>query len=224
MGNRYEGQLGDGSFDSGLNQPFQIVSSNVISIGAARNHGLFVKNDGSLWAMGENLNGQLGDGNYERVSVPELIVSNVTTVAGGMYYSLFLKSDGSLWAMGDNNYGCCPSFVSANLPVIIVSHDVTAIAAGEYHALFLKNDGSLWGIGDNVCGQLGTDAYRNAGKVGVSCRGYRNTAYALDLSYSLFPANWVAQATNKSDPNGVVIFTNTPSVTTNNFCRIRSDF
>jgi hypothetical protein len=47
----------------------------VTSIAAGEFHSLFIKSDGSLWAMGMD------------------------------NHSLFLKSDGSLWAMGDNYYG-----------------------------------------------------------------------------------------------------------------------
>src|SRR5664279_1840596 len=74
-------------------------------------HSLFLKGDGSLWAMGENAFGQLGDGTYNVVSPygtnrPEQIVaSNVTAIAAGGHQSLFLKNDGSLWAMGWNSYG-----------------------------------------------------------------------------------------------------------------------
>jgi alpha-tubulin suppressor-like RCC1 family protein len=97
VGNRFEGQLGDGNFAFGLSQPVQIVPSNVVSIAGGLKHSLFLKADGGLWAMGENLDGQLGNGTYDRVNVPELIVTNdVTAMAGGMYYSVFLKSDGSL--------------------------------------------------------------------------------------------------------------------------------
>src|ERR1700743_2671992 len=64
-------------------------------------HSLFLKADGSLWAMGNNQFGQLGDGTYNPTNRPELIVaSNVVTIAAGGFYSLFVKSDGSLWGMG----------------------------------------------------------------------------------------------------------------------------
>ena len=46
------------------NQPEQIVASGVTAIAAGAYHSLFLKSDGSLWAMGCNIDGQLGDGTY----------------------------------------------------------------------------------------------------------------------------------------------------------------
>ena len=76
---------------------------------ASRNyayHSLFLKSDGSLWAMGQNNDGQLGDGTLIKTNRPEQIVpSGVTAIAEGSGHSLFVKSDGSLWGMGYNIYG-----------------------------------------------------------------------------------------------------------------------
>jgi alpha-tubulin suppressor-like RCC1 family protein len=56
--------------------------------------------------MGDNFNGDLGNGTDNKTNGPEQIVaSNVTAIAAGCLHSLFLKSDGSLWSMGQNNYG-----------------------------------------------------------------------------------------------------------------------
>ncbi len=86
--------------------PEQIVASNVTAIVAGRYHSLFLKTNGSLWAMGYNASGQLGDGTDNKNNQPEQIVaSNVTAIAAGYTYSLFLKNGGNLWAMGDNGYG-----------------------------------------------------------------------------------------------------------------------
>ena len=70
-------------------------------------HSLFLKSDGSLWVMGDNHNGQLGDGstdsgNYKTNRPEQIVATNVTAIAGGFYHSLFLKSGGRMWAMGDN--------------------------------------------------------------------------------------------------------------------------
>ena len=141
----------------------------VTQIAAGDYHSLFLKSDGSLWAMGYNDDGELGDGTYNNTNWPEQIVaSNVTTIAAGEWDSFFLKNDGSLWGVGWNNNGQLGDGTtdsgnySTNLPEQIMASNVTAIASGEYHNLFLKGDGSLWGVGWNNYGQLGdgTSNYR----------------------------------------------------------------
>jgi alpha-tubulin suppressor-like RCC1 family protein len=165
MGWNAYGQLGDGTTDNGnyeTNQPEQIVASNVTAIAAGLNHSLFLKSNGSLWAMGDNSYGQLGDGttdngNYETNRPEQIVASGVTAIATGYRHSLFLMSNGSLWAMGDNAYGQLgnATYNNTNQPVQILASNVTAIAAGDQHSLFLKNDGSLWAMGNNQAGQLG---------------------------------------------------------------------
>jgi alpha-tubulin suppressor-like RCC1 family protein len=162
MGGDNWGQLGDGSTNSSVPSgpivPEQIVVSNVTAIAAGGEHSLFLKNDGSLWVMGGNDSGQLGDGTYNNTNLPEMIVaSNVTAIAAGGIHSLFIKSDGSLWAMGYNGNGQLGdgTYNNTNRPEMIVASNVTAIAAGSEYSLFLKSDGSLWSMGSNSRGQIG---------------------------------------------------------------------
>ena len=178
MGDNAEGELGDGTYSTndpyyGTNRPEQIVSSNVTAIAAGGYHSLFIKTNGSLWAMGYNGFGELGDGttdggNYKTNRPEQIVSSNVTAIAagGGSYnegnttfytdHSLFLKRDGSLWAMGDNSFGQLGdgTYNNAIQAEQIVASNVTAIAAGELHSLFLKSDGSLWAMGYNADGEL----------------------------------------------------------------------
>ncbi|MGO8836841.1 MAG: RCC1 domain-containing protein [Limisphaerales bacterium] len=140
-----------------LAAPAAITVTNIAQ-GCEAFHSLFLKSDGSLWAMGENYSGELGDGTFNSTNRPEEIVSSgVTAMAAGEYYSLFLKSNGSLWAMGTNGDGELGdgTFNSTNRPEEIVASNVTAIAAGRAHSLFLKSDRSLWAMGNNNQGQLG---------------------------------------------------------------------
>jgi alpha-tubulin suppressor-like RCC1 family protein len=157
MGGNSYGQLGDGT-GMATNRPEQITNG-VVAIAAGLSHSLFLKSDGSLWAMGDESVGQLGDGGYGQVHQPELIVTNgVVAVAAGGQFSLFIKSDGSLWAMGDRTYGQLGDGSASNFtnrPEQIVAGNVTAIAAGYIHSLFLKSDGSLWAMGYNIYGELG---------------------------------------------------------------------
>ena len=248
MGWNEFGQLGDSNNSRPeVNIPEKIVATNVTAIAAGWNHSLFLKSDGSLWAMGNNAFGQLGDGNLNSVGTnsPEQIVPNgVTAIAAGRGHSLFLKSDGSLWAMGDNDAGQLGdgTINGTNRPEKIVATNVTAIAAGEWHSLFLKSDGSLWGMGYNYDGELGDRTLNSTNlteqilapynrvavqllsgpKMRLSFVGLDGTNYALDRTFNLISANWVPQITNRADSVGVLVLTNAPDATTNNFWRIRS--
>jgi alpha-tubulin suppressor-like RCC1 family protein len=62
-GGNNSNQLGDGSTTPHSTMPVQVRRlSKVVAISAGRNHSLAVSDDGTLWAWGSNLFGQLGDG------------------------------------------------------------------------------------------------------------------------------------------------------------------
>src|SRR5258708_1614232 len=109
MGDNRVGELGDGTTTE-RHAPEQIVASGVTAIAAGGSggsyHSLFIKSGGSLWAMGYNSVGELGDGTTTESHVPaQTVCSGVTAIACGAAHSLFIKSDGSLWAMGYNDAG-----------------------------------------------------------------------------------------------------------------------
>jgi alpha-tubulin suppressor-like RCC1 family protein len=112
MGLNSYGQLGDGTSNN-TNKPEQIVSSGVAAIAAGNSHSLFLKSDGSLWAMGRNNSGQLGDGTLNNTNKPERIVTNgVVAIAAGYAHSLFLKTDGSPWSTGSVSNSWFPAPVT----------------------------------------------------------------------------------------------------------------
>ena len=141
-------------------QPSTVFAApTVTAVAAGYHHTLLLESDGSLWAMGANGSGQLGDGTTSNRYTPTLIVhSNVVAIAAGEYHSLFLTSDGNLWAMGGNGSGQLGDGTTTdqhNPEQITFTSGVTAISAGAQHSLFLKGN-ALWGMGWNAYGQLGT--------------------------------------------------------------------
>ena len=149
-----EGQLGNGT-TFGTNLPV-IVASNVVLVAAGAGHSLFVKTDGTLWAMGYNGYGQLGNGTTINALWPVSVASNVVAVAAGNDHSLFTTTDGTLWVMGYNLSGQLGNgtTIKALWPVSVASN-VVAVAAGFYDSLFTTTDGTLWAMGNNYYGQLG---------------------------------------------------------------------
>ena len=123
------------------------------------NHTLYVDENRSLWGMGDNDNGQLGDGNLtDRNQTYKISTGGgVVDFAHGMDHTLYVQDDGSLWVIGDNAYGQLGdgNTTDRNSSYRIVDANVTAVAAGMHHSVFLKRDGSLWTMGRNDYGQLG---------------------------------------------------------------------
>ncbi|MCA1684128.1 MAG: hypothetical protein LC708_03260, partial [Actinobacteria bacterium] len=90
------------------------------AVAAGGYHSLALKNDGTVWAWGENFCGELGNGktytNNGSVSSKDLSPpaavkvlgldnTQVVAVAAGRGHSLALDSTGAVWAWGDNRWG-----------------------------------------------------------------------------------------------------------------------
>jgi len=153
------GQLGDGTTNS-IHMPEQIVSSGVIAIAAGRNHSLFLKSDHSLWGMGYNYDGELGDGAgsisgliYQPAGANRLQRCRCDLRQGTAIACLSDRRQ-SLDHGWQHSRGAWRwhSNPSTNRPEQIVSSGVVAVAAGKIHDLFIKSDGSLWTMGANNAG------------------------------------------------------------------------
>jgi hypothetical protein len=81
-------------------------------VSAGTSHTLFLKNDGTVWASGDNSAGELGTGNLYTASQPTQVMINATTpltgivaVAAGTQQSFAVDNQGNVWAWGLNPYG-----------------------------------------------------------------------------------------------------------------------
>lgn len=163
------GQLGNGTSYRNSNTPVQVVNlSNIIAIAGGIDHSLALKNDGTVWAWGENNYGQLGNGTTTFYSTTPVQVSNLTNIiaiAAEYDHCLALKSDGTVWAWGNNNYGQLGdgSTTNHNIPVQVGNlSNVKAIAVGKYYSAALTSDGKVWTWGYNCYGQLGNNTSINS--------------------------------------------------------------
>ena len=130
-------------------------------ISAEVEHTLALKQDGTVWAWGNNSFGQLGNGTRQRSTTPvkTLLLTNITMVAAGRFHSVALKSDGTVWTWGYNQDGelgyTTPGQFSETPQQVTSLSNITAIAAGSNHSIALKNDGTVWAWGVNSVGSLG---------------------------------------------------------------------
>ncbi len=128
-------------------------------IASGLGHTVVLKQDGSLWAWGDNTYGQLGDGTYDSHDQPVRIGTDndwVSVSTGRDFWngdhSVGLKRDGRLWAWGANAYGQLGdgTTVGRNVPARVGNENnwVDVSAGGGYTAA-LKSDGSLWAWGNS---------------------------------------------------------------------------
>lgn len=122
----------------GGSQSYQGLSYNPTNIKqiSSFTHNLILQNDGTVYAFGDNSDGQC--------NVPNNL-NNVIKVAAGQYFSLALKNDGTVvgWGRNSNN--------QIDIPNI---SNIIEIAAGNNHGLALASDGTLYGWGSNFFNQI----------------------------------------------------------------------
>jgi alpha-tubulin suppressor-like RCC1 family protein len=163
------GGLGIGTTQDYVNNvPAQVLGlSGVTAVAGGGHHSLALKSDGSVWAWGWNVRGQLGNGTGNDSDVPVQVpgLSGVTAIAAGSEHSLAVRSDGSVWAWGLNEDGQLGNgtTIDSSIPVQVSGlSGVTAIAAGWEDSLAVRSDGTAWAWGDNTYGELGNGTSINS--------------------------------------------------------------
>lgn len=161
------------TFDFNLNTSSS-MQTNVTQIGIDENwakidggnrHVLLIKSNGTLWAMGWNGEGQLGDNSLLNRNTPIQVGldNNWVAISAGQNFSLAIKNDGTLWAWGNNQNGQLGIGTTVNQIVPVqVGNDTNwskINASKNNFALAIKNDGTLWAWGRNDYGYLGLGNY-----------------------------------------------------------------
>ncbi len=171
--------------------------------------------DGTLWAWGENIDGQLGLGNTSTQWVPVQVgtATDWVQVSNGGYHSVAVRSNGTLWAAGDNFYGQIGDGTTTDRTSFVqigTATDWQMAVAGLYHSLAIKTDGTLWAWGRNGDGQLGqgttgTTANSSPLQVGtlntwsaVAAGAYHSLARRQDGTFWAFGDNGSGQIGNGS--------------------------
>jgi alpha-tubulin suppressor-like RCC1 family protein len=171
-GHNYFGNLGfDPNITQSISTPIQIPGTeniNFIHADVGWKHGLAADIDGNFYGWGENLSGQLGNGEINTYEEFQLIeTGGITTdyVSAAGRTSGFITTGGSMRMFGSNDTGQLgygeDAITNPNTPVVvnlgedlenatIIKYNSSAIAQGV-----LTDDGQLWVWGDNEFGRLG---------------------------------------------------------------------
>jgi alpha-tubulin suppressor-like RCC1 family protein len=138
------GQLGDGTTtDRSVQGGITGLGTGVVQVSAGIRHGLAVTANGTVWAWGDNSEGELGDGTTAGRTTPVQVkkLTGIVQVAAGGNFSLALRSDGTVWQWGNDQL----------TPVRVAGlTGITKIAAGGGLALALRSGGTVWTWYGNV--------------------------------------------------------------------------
>ncbi len=199
------GQLGHNTSSASVyySSPVQVGSlTNWKSISAGGSHSSFaIKTDGTLWAWGVNVWGNLGIGsinNYYSSPVQVGTLTNWKQVAcgagneslGEATHTLAIKTDGTLWAVGGYNaLGQLGLGNTTNISTPVQVGTLTnwkSVAISQWTSFATKTDGTLWAWGYNTQGQVGngnTSYYSSPIQIG-----------SLTTWKSIFAGKYVAAA------------------------------
>ena len=121
-----------------------------------------IKTDGTLWGMGVQTYGDLGNNSRTSysspVQVPGTTWKEISSIGSG---NLAIKTDGTLWVWGYNNFGNLGLGNKTNYssPTQVPGTTwKTVSGSGEQMSGAIKTDGTLWMWGENGNGQLGQNS------------------------------------------------------------------
>ena len=142
-------------YDSVVNIPFDAVH-----VSCGHYHTLAIKQDGTLWATGQNYGGQLGLGDNVDRNVFNQVGTDTdwNNIYCGSQHTSLIKNNGTIWTTGRNFVGQLGLGDNINRNVFNqVGNDTDwkLLYGGYLHTLAIKSNGILYATGWNRFGQLG---------------------------------------------------------------------
>lgn len=160
------GQLGDDSITNRIT-PVAVRSTGgdpiagISEVAAGGTYSLALTDDRTVYAWGNNANGQLATdpklpsnsfrSTAELVQVNGVPLTDVIQIAAGGQTNYALQSDGTVWTWGNNSHN------PVKISFAHLSTTVKQISAGLTHALARMADGTIAAWGYNDKGQLGNN-------------------------------------------------------------------
>lgn len=191
------GQLGNGGLNnlSDFLSPLLVKGDSaagtldrVVQVAAGGSHSLALREDGTVWAWGDNIYGQLGYvtlplAAYSLVPqqvmlAPNTPLTNVKQIVAAGSFSVAVTNDGKVWAWGYNGYGqlaqppgnliysATPKQVMENQGTsanpVLVEFRAVKVSAGTLHVMALKADAN----GNNT-GEIWGWGFNERGQLGM---------------------------------------------------------
>lgn len=160
------GQLGIDPHTTGaLNVPtvVNVPTSGIAGIAAGSAFNYAVGKDGTLWAWGNNGNGQLGNNSTVSTHIPVQVLTasgpltGIVQATAGIQHGLALDNSGNVWAWGYNHFGQLGNSSAKDSAVAVqVSGVANATEVRAFGSSSMAKVGGAWYVwGDNSFGQLG---------------------------------------------------------------------
>ena len=144
---------------SSSSTPYKVGMSNIKKIYAAYNQSMLLTEDGYVYVIGSNENGELGTRTYQNVKEFTMLpdVNDIVDIAMGRNHTLLLTSSGTVLLSGLNVYGQTgkENGKSNTFEVLNTNVMIGYISAGDNHSVLLGTDGKVYTLGYNLNGQLG---------------------------------------------------------------------
>jgi alpha-tubulin suppressor-like RCC1 family protein len=189
--------------------------TSVVSFTNGSDFGCAIRTDGTVWCLGSNRYGRLGNGEVvpsPKASPVQVMVSpspsplsGVKQVAGGGSGACAVKTNGELWCWGGNDYGQLGSAFGEShsaVRIVLPGGPVTVkkVAYGYDHVLAIDGDDTLWCWGRNDESQCGSDVAGGATPTAilsnvkdVASKAFHSCALLADNTLRCWGANDHAQ-------------------------------